>query len=85
MQISISNINEFSDAIKVEKYLQNLLPVRSVNLHSLNPKQAIFKLKLVSRKEDVLEAIALDSVMLPLPVVAAIGLEIPTYNFSWVQ
>ena len=42
--------------MKAEKYLKSLLPVRTVDLIELNMQRAIFRLKLVSRKEDVIEA-----------------------------
>jgi len=83
MLVAISNLNSLFDAAKAEKYLQSLLPVRTIDLIELNQQQALFRLKLMSRKEAVLEAISLDASLFPLPGVEPIGTEPRIYNFSW--
>ncbi len=85
MRVAVNNLSTFKQAIEAEQYLQNLLPVRTVNIELLSPQRVIFKLQLVSRQEDVLEAISLDNVLQTLPVNEALGTDTPLYNFSWVQ
>jgi len=83
MLVKIENINDFFEAASAEKYLLSLLPVRDVNLVELNQHFAIYKLRLVSREQSVLEAIALDSALINLPVEFSAGIEKRIYSFKW--
>jgi len=85
MRISISELQNFQQAMQAEQYLQSLLPVRAVNIEILSVDRVIFKLHLVSREEDVLEAISLDTALKNLPNYDNIGAEKTLYNFSWVK
>ncbi len=92
--LRISDLDTVVAAASVEKYLLSLLPVRDINLLELEGNQALFKLRLVSREQAVLEAIALDSALSPLPSsdmisASAIGsspeqLVQRVYNYRWV-
>jgi hypothetical protein len=81
--IRVSDLNNLIAAAGVEKYLMSLLPVRDVNLIELSGNQALFKLRLVSREQAVLEAIALDSALSALPNPPENSLEKRVYNYRW--
>jgi len=81
--LRVSDLNNLIAAASVEKYLMSLLPVRDINLVELSGNQALFKLRLVSREQAVLEAIALDSALSPLPNPPTNTLEKRVYNYRW--
>ncbi len=81
--LRISGLDSLIAAASVEKYLMSLLPVRDINLVELSANQALFKLRLVSREQTVLEAIALDSALSPLPNPPSNTLEKRVYNYRW--
>lgn len=83
MLIKIENINNFINAASAEKYLQSLLPVRDVNLIQLKHHYALYRLRLVSREQSVLEAITLDSALKPLPPEYTEGLSKRIYSYQW--
>ena len=81
--LRVSDLDNIIAAAGVEKYLMSLLPVRDINLIELSGNQALFKLRLVSREQAVLEAIALDSALSPLPNPPTNTFEQRVYNYRW--
>lgn len=81
--LRVAELDNLIEAASAEKYLLSLLPVRDINLVSLEGNQALFKLRLVSREQAVLEAIALDSALAPLPNPTSTAAEQRIYNYRW--
>jgi hypothetical protein len=84
MVIAVSGVNSLFAMASLETYLESLLPVRGVDVVSLDADRVRLRIRLASTAASVLESIRLDQRLQPLPVEPSFGEQRTEYRFQWL-